>query len=76
MEARLDLQGHELLKEQLARIWDLHLADVLTRIAKSAMILAFTEVGFAEETALPADVDTVAIGHIKETLFKEPGGAV
>ena len=40
------------------------------------MVLALSEVGFAEETALLADVDTVAVRYIEETFFKESGRAV
>ena len=73
METRFDLHGHELLEEKLTGVGDSHLDDLVARVAESAVILRLSQIGLTEETALLADMDTVAIRHIKETFLEESG---
>ena len=73
VEARLDLHGHKLLEEEFACVGNLHLANAFTRFTEPAVILGLTEIGFAEETALPAYMHTIAVRNIKETFLEESG---
>lgn len=76
MEARLDLHSHQLLKQEFASVRDLDLADLLLRIATSAVVLQLFEVGFAEKTTLLTNVDTVRVRHVIETFFQETSSTV
>ena len=72
VQSRLDLHGHQLLQEQLAGVRDPDLADILCRVAPSAMILELFQVRLAEQSTRMADMDSVAVGHIEEPLLQEP----
>ena len=72
MQSRLDLHGHQLLQEQLAGVWNPDLADILRRVAPSAMIFELFQVCLAEEPTSMTDMDSVAVGHIEEPLLQEP----
>jgi len=76
VESRLDHHGHQLLKQQLARVGDLDLTDVLCGVAPAAVVLELKQIGLAEESTSVAYVDTVAVGHVEEALLQEAGSAV
>lgn len=57
----LELHGHELLKKQLASVWDLNLTDVFARVARLAMVFELVEVRLAEQPTLLAHVHPVAV---------------
>lgn len=73
VETRLDHHGHELLEEKLAGVGDPDLANLVTRVTQFAVILRLSQIGLTEETALLADVDTIAIRNIEETFLQESG---
>lgn len=54
----------------------MHLVDVLSRLAHTAIVVEFSQVSFAEETADRADVDGVVIRDIKQSLFQEASTSV
>ena len=76
MQSWLDLHSHELLEQEFAGVRYLDLADVLGRIAPSAVVLALEQVRLAEQATGVANMHSVAIRDVKEALFEEPGGAV
>ena len=76
MQARLYLHCHELLKEQLASVWYLDLADVLTGVAPLALVAELLEIRHAEQTALLAYIHAIAVAYIKEALLKEASSAM
>lgn len=73
METRLDHHGHELLQEELAGVGDPDLDNLVTRVTQFAVILRLSKIGLTEETALLADVNTIAIRNIEETFLQESG---
>ena len=76
MKSRLDHHPHQLLHQQLAGIWDSHLADVLAGLARPAEVLLLLDIGLAEQTALRAHMHSVAVAHIEKSLFQEATRAV
>jgi len=76
VQSRLDLHRHQLLQKKLARVRDLDLADVLSRVAPSAVVLELKQVRLAEQTAPIANMHTVAIRHIKQSFFEETSSSV
>ena len=76
METRLDHHGHKLLEEELAGVGDPDLDNLVTRVTQFAVILRLSQIGLTEETALLADVDTIAIRNIEETFLQESGRAM
>ena len=60
-EARGNLQGHEFLQEEFARVGDAYLADVLGALTDRTLELLLGEVGLANEAADFADVHLVAV---------------
>ena len=76
MKSRLDHHPHQLLHQQLASIWDPHLADVLATLARATEVLLLLDVCLAEQTALAAHMHSVAVTHVEEALLQETTGAV
>ena len=76
MKSRLDHHPHQLLHQELAGVWDPHLTDILTWLARSAKVLLLLDIGLAEQTALRAHMHSVAVAHIEKSLFQEATWAV
>ena len=76
-ETRCDGHGHELLEQELTRVrhHDLHDGRALTRILAAFESLVL-QVGNRNQTTFLADVDSVRVGLVHETLLEERGGAV
>ena len=76
VQSWLDLHRHQLLQQKLACIWNLDLANVLSGLTPSTIVLAFAQIGLAEEPTGVANVDSVAIRNIEKSLFQESGRAM
>ena len=61
MESWLNHHCHQLLQQQFAGVWDLNLANVFGGVTPATVVLELKQIGFAEESASIAYVDTVAI---------------
>ena len=76
MKLRLQLHGHEFLKKQLASVRNLDLADVFARVARPAVILELVQICLAEQSALLAHMNSVAVRYIEQPLFQESSRTV
>lgn len=71
MKSGLDHHSHQFLHKKLARVWDPHLANVLTALARPAEVLLLLDVRLTEETTRRANMHSVAVTDIEEALFQE-----
>ena len=73
---RHDAHSHELLEEQLARVGDVHLAELGLIAAVAALARLFGEIGCRDHATLITDVDTVGIRVSIQTVTEEISGSV
>lgn len=69
-------QGHEFLKEQLARIGNIDLRDIGLPLAPIAVIRVLCKSSFADETANVTDEDTVLVRYIHGSFLEESGSSM
>ena len=74
--SRGNVHGHQLLEEQLRRIWQLDLRDLRLVLASLALESVVPQVGNSDEAAEIADVDAVRIRDLKQALTEELSRAV
>lgn len=68
--------SHQFLQKQFASVRNFHLANILTRLAQTTVVLELVQVCLAEKTALRTNVNSVAITNVEKSFLQEPSSTV
>ena len=75
-ESGSNLEGHEFLNEQFARVGNTNATNVLTALTDSTVKFLLSDICVANEPTLLTNVHLVTIAHIEQSFFEESSGAV
>jgi len=69
MKSWLNHHRHQLLQKQFTSVWYLDLTNVFGGVTPATVVFELEQIGFAEESTSIANVNTVTIRNVEETLF-------